>query len=68
MVDCVHSCGGYGSAGEQPERRHEAEDRAELKRLCSLLSALFSAESAKLISPAEVSPGHWAEAPEGVYR
>ena len=48
MVDCKHSCGGYGSAGEQPERRHEAEDRAERRMLCSLHSALSLAESEKL--------------------
>lgn len=50
MVDFWHSCGGYGSAGEQPERRHEAEDRAERVALCSLVSALFLAESDKLTS------------------
>ena len=48
MVDSRHSCGGYGSAGEQPERRHEAEDWAERRSLCSLLPAQFLAESDKL--------------------
>jgi hypothetical protein len=48
MVDSWHLCGGYGTAGEQPERRHEAEDRAERAALCSLVSALFLAESEKL--------------------
>jgi hypothetical protein len=48
MIESWHSCGGYGSAGEQPERRHEAEDWAERAMLCSLLSAQFLAESEKL--------------------
>lgn len=48
MIDSKHSCGGYGTAGEQPERRHEAEDRAERRALCSLHLALFLVESEKL--------------------
>jgi hypothetical protein len=50
MVESWHSCGGYGSAGEQPERRHEAEDWAERSPLCSLISAQFLAKSEKLKS------------------
>jgi len=41
-------CGGYSYVGEQPERRYEAEDRAEPSGLCSLVSALSLAESEKL--------------------
>ena len=51
MVDSRHSCGGYGSAGEQPERRHEAEDWAERSSLCSLVSAQSLAESDNLTGP-----------------
>lgn len=47
-VSIVLSVGGYGSAGEQPERRHGAKDRAERSTLCSLLSVLFLAASEKL--------------------
>ena len=47
-VDSWHSCGGYGSAGEQPERRHEAKDWAEWERSALLVSAQFLAESDKL--------------------
>lgn len=48
VLNSRHSCGGYGTAGEQPERRHGAKDRAERSRLCSLFSVLFLAESEKL--------------------
>jgi hypothetical protein len=51
MLNSPYSCGGYGTAGEQLERRHEAENWAERVTLCSLLSAQFLAESEKLICP-----------------
>jgi hypothetical protein len=51
VINSKDSCGGYGTAGEQPERRHEAENWAERSTLCSSFCAQFLAESEKLICP-----------------
>ena len=48
MIESRRSCGGYGSAGEQPERRHEAEDWAGRATLCPMLSAQSLAQGDKL--------------------
>ena len=48
MEESWHSYGGYGSAGEQPERRHEAEDWAGRATLCPILSAQSLAQGDKL--------------------
>ncbi len=47
------------------ERRHEGRSRAEPRVLCSLVSALFLAESDKLSGHAQISLSHWGGTLDG---
>jgi len=49
MLQWLACGGGYGSAGEQPERHRKPGDRAEIKTVSALSLPCYQQKSVKLI-------------------